>query len=458
MHDLVHYLSEHDPNFRKARLPALYADFQSQRTLNPDGYRANVIAWQDGLSCLAYQGLLSTAEPRSSALILSVDASLLRALQSKQYGQPLALSSAIRDAISSRKFIPVDSFLTSPQTTHPPTLASLTWKAAEWAFGILRSTNRDGGQDILPAGRYVLTGNLDAVCQVFQTQAAGRVTRFDRVFTKLHFRTSFANQLVSASLLSEEDVEVLLVSLSRDRRLIDYDGAVVRIRDSSDESTITQEDAAAASIKELIANIKHQTDILNNRLAQLQNEAKAAMQSNNRIAARAALKSKKLAETSLSQRYSTLNQLEDIAARIEQASDQVQLVKILNSSANALKSLNSRVGGSARVEEVMDQIREQMCETDEVAAILSETTSEHIDESELEEELAALKEGAPQHDAYHEDGIPQEAPAKAQKTHSDSIEFPEPPSEEPSSHAELTPSDVERQVAQLSLKPSQGEI
>ncbi|KAG5984074.1 hypothetical protein E4U55_006106 [Claviceps digitariae] len=457
MHDLVHYLSEHDPNFRKARLPALYADFRSQRTLNPDGYSANVTAWQDGLSCLAYHGLLSNAEPRSSALVLSVDASLLRALGSKQYGQPLALSSAIRDAITCRKFIPVDTFLRPSPMTHPSTLASLTWKAAEWAFGILGSTNRDGGQDVLPTGRYVLTSNVDAVCQAFQAQVAGKATRFDRVFTKLHFRTSIANQLVSGSLLSEEDVEVLLVSLSRDRRLIDYDGAIVRIRDSSDESTITQEDAAAASIKELISNIKHQTEILNNRLIQLQNEAKTALQSSNRIAARAALKSKRLTETSLSQRYSTLNQLEDVAARIEQATDQVQLVKILNSSANALKSLNSRVGGSARVEEVMDQIREQMCETDEVAAILSETTTEQVDEAELDEELAALREGAQQTDASHEVDIPQKTPAKAQETRSDLIELPEPPSEMPSKRVELTTPDMERQVAHLSLEHSQNE-
>jgi len=340
----------------------------------------------------------------------------------------------------------MDSFLSPSPMTHPSTLASLTWKAAGWAFGILKSTNTDGGQDVLPTGRYVLTSNVDAACQAFQTQVAGKVTRFDRVFTKLHFRTLFANHLVPGSVLSEEDVEVLLVSLSRDRHVIDYDGAIVRIRDTSDDSTITQEDAAAASIKELIANISHQIDILNNRIAHLQNEAKTALQSSNRIAARAALKSKKLAETSLSQRYSTLNQLEDVAARIEQASDQVQLVKILNSSANALKSLNSRVGGSARVEEVMDQIREQMCETDEVAAILSETTTEQIDESELDEELAALKEGAQQaqqNDASHELVIPQTA--------SDSIEFPEPPSEMPSNRAELTTPDMERQVAQLSL-------
>ncbi|KAG6018297.1 hypothetical protein E4U43_005714 [Claviceps pusilla] len=343
--------------------------------------------------------------------------------------------------------------------THPSTLASLTWKAAGWAFGgIIESMNRDGGQDVLPTGRYVLTSNLDAVCQAFQTQVTGKVSRFDRVFTKLHFRTLFADQLVPGSLLSDEDVELLLVSLSRDRRLIDYDGAIVRVRDASDESTITQEDAAAASIKELIANIKHQTDILNNRLAQLQNEAKTALQSNNRIAARAALKSKKLAEGSLLQRYSTLSQLEDVAAKIEQASDQVQLVKILNSSANALKSLNSRVGGSARVEEVMDQIREQMCETDEVAAILSETATEQIDEWELDEELAALREGAQQDDARREVDIPQTAPTKAKETSSDSIKFPEPPSEEPSNRAELTTPDMERQVAQLSLEHSQKEV
>ncbi|KAG6005903.1 hypothetical protein E4U21_007537 [Claviceps maximensis] len=457
MHDLVHYLSEHDSKFRKARLPALYADFRSQRTLNPDGYSANVIAWQDGLSCLAYHGLLSNAESRSSALVLSVDASLLRALESKQYGQPLALSSAIRDAISCRKFIPLGSFLSPSPMTHPSTLASLTWKAAGWAFGMLRGTNTDGGQDVLPTGRYVLTSNVDAVCQAFQTQLAGKVTRFDRVFTKIHFQTSIANNLVPGLLLSEEDVEVLLVSLSRDRHLIDYDGAIVRIRDTSDESAISQEDAAAASIKELIANIKHQVDILNSRLAQLHNEAKTALQSSNRIAARAALKSKKLAEMSLSQRYSTLNQLEDVALKIEQASDQVQLVKILDSSASALKSLNSRVGGSARVEEVMDQIREQMCETDEVAAILSETTTEYVDESELDEELAALKEGAQQNEASHEVVVPPSAPAQAQEARPASIEFPEPPSEMPSHRAELTTPDVEKQIAQLSLDRSLDE-
>ncbi|KAG6042287.1 hypothetical protein E4U41_000031 [Claviceps citrina] len=342
--------------------------------------------------------------------------------------------------------------------TYPLTLPSLTWRAAEWTFEKLGIMNRDSGEDVLPRGRYVLTSNVDAVCQAFQAQAAGKVTRFDRVFTKLHFRTSFANQLVPGLLLSEEDVEVLLLSLSRDRHLIDYDGAIVRIRDASDECTITQEDAAAASIKELIANIKHQTDILNNRLVQLQDDAKSALQKNNRIAALAALKSKKLAETSLSRRYATLNQLEDVAAKMEQASDQVQLVKILNSSATALKSLNSRVGGSAPVEELMDQIREQMCETDEVAAILSETTTEHVDEAELDEELAALREGARQQDASsHEAENQQGASTEAQEAQLVLSKLPEPPSASPSNRAEMLTPTMERRVAQLSLEQSQDE-
>ncbi|KAG5986872.1 hypothetical protein E4U52_008174 [Claviceps spartinae] len=447
MHDLLLYLSEHDPNFRKARLPALYADFRPQRTLNPDGYNANVTAWQDGLSFLAYHGLLSNAEPRSSALVLCVDQTLLRALESKQYGQPLALDSAIHDAISRRVFIPMDDFIRqSPRTHPPPTFASLTWKAIEWAFGRLGTQMEKSGQDALPTGRYVLTGNVDAVCQAFQTHAARQATRFDRVFTKLHFRTSLANQLAAETLLSEEDVEVLLLSLSRDRCLIDYDGTIVRIRDPADKSTITQEDVAAASIKELIANVKHQIEILNNRLAQLHNEAKAALQNDNRAAARGALKSKKLAETSLCQRYSILSQLEDVAAKLEQASEQVQLVNIMHSSANALKSLNSRIGGSAQVEQLMEQIRVQMGETDEVAAILSDANAEHVDESELDDELAALKEGVQEH----------EASTEAQEALLALNELTGPPCKIYPDPERMAPT-TERQMAHLSLEDSRGE-
>lgn len=443
----------------RARLPALYADFRSQRTLNPDGYSANVIAWQGGLSCLAYNGLLYNVEPPSSALVLSVDETLSRALESKQYGRPLALSTAIRDAISRRKFIPIDNFLRPSSMTHFLTLSTLTWKAAEWAFGRLGNMNsRDIDEDFLPTGRYVLISNVDAVCQAFQRQAAGKITRFERVFTKLHFRNSFANQLIPGSHLNEEDIEVLLLSLSRDRHLIDYDGAIIRIKDSSDEPPITPEDAAAASIRELIANITHQIEILNKRLVQLQNEAKTAIQSGNRVAALAALKSKKLAETSLSRRYSTLNQLEDVAVKMEQASDQVQLVKVLKSSANALKSLNYRAGGSARVEELMDQIREQMCETDEVAAILSESITEHVNESELDDELAALREEDRQHDTCQEVEIQQREPTKGQEIRSELIELPEPPSEIPSNHGEMITPTIERQVAQLSLGHGKDEM
>ncbi|CCE33808.1 related to protein SNF7 [Claviceps purpurea 20.1] len=316
----------------------------------------------------------------------------------------------------------MDDFIQqSPKSHSPPTFASLTWKAIEWAFGRL-------------------------VCQAFQTQAARQATRFDRVFTKLHFRTSLANQLAAGTLLSEEDIEILLLSLSRDRCLIDYDGTIVRIRDPADKSTITQEDVAAASIKELIANVKHQIEILNNRLAQLHNEAKAALQNDNRAAARGALKSKKLAETSLCQRYSILNQVEDVAAKLEQASEQVQLVNIMHSSANALKSLNSRIGGSAQVEQLMEQIRVQMGETDEVAAILSDANAEHVDELELDDELAALKEGVREHEASTE---AQEALLKLNELTGPPCKiYPDP---------ELIAPTIERQVAHLSLEDSRGE-
>ncbi|KAK2593487.1 hypothetical protein QQS21_008803 [Conoideocrella luteorostrata] len=452
MVDLSSYLSEHDSNFRRARLPALYADFRSQRTLNPDGYRANVVAWQSALSCLAFNGLLSCNGLSSSALIIDIDDSLPRALESKQFGQPLALGTALRDAISHQKLMPVNTFLRTPSQTYSLKISSLPWNAAEWAFRQLGITNQVSSEDTVPNGRYVIISNIETACQTFKRQIAGESSRFDRVFTKLQFRKLVAHQLVPGNALTDEDIEVLLVCLARDKHMIEYDGVIIRIRDPEDELGISQEDAAMASIKELISNIRHQIEVLNGRIEYLQQETRAALERNNRVAAMAKLKSKKMTEASLAKRYMSLNQLEDVAAKIEQATDQVQLIKMMKSSVSALRSLNSQVGSGTQVEELMNQIRQQMSETDEVAAILAESTGEPIDELELDDELAVLENEA------HENEEPKverkednRADTQADKVRSEIDQLPDPPSEIPSSSGQLITPAIETRIANLSL-------
>ncbi|QUC15899.1 uncharacterized protein UV8b_00140 [Ustilaginoidea virens] len=452
MADLAVYLAEHDPNFRRARLPALYADFRPQKTVNPDGYDANVIAWQGALSLLSLNGLLSGHGSESSILILSVDASLRRVLESKEFGQPLALGDVIRQATSRRELVPVGHFSDSASKTHSSKISSLTWGAAEWALKQLGIASGASSEDNLPSGRYVIMRNIELARQALERHVADRITRFDRVFTTVHFKSIFAPQLVPGQRLSDQDIDVLLTYLARDKHLIDYNGVVVRIRNASDNSAISDDDVAVASIKELMSNLRHQADVLTKRVEDLHREAKDALERKNRITAMAVIKSRRLAENCLAKRYTVLHQLEDVAARIEQASDHVEFLKVIKSSALALRNLNTQIGNPDHVHEVMDHIREQMSETDEVGAILAESVGEPIDDSEIDKELAALgneARGNAQADFAAEQ---EEQEAKnVHQLHSESGKLPTPPSEIPASRElSVTPS-IEAVVAELSL-------
>ncbi|KAL7969713.1 Snf7 domain-containing protein [Trichoderma sp. SZMC 28014] len=393
MGELSDYLVEHDPNFRKTRLPALYSDFRSQKTLNPDGYHANVSAWLLALARLASEGLLSRQGSKSSALVFDIDESLRRSLSSKQFGQPLALGTVINEALAQRDLIPLQTFLQSTQNIYQQqqSWSQVPWSVMGWALRQIGVIDPTRGEDKIPKGNYVVMKNVEATSRELGETIAERTSRYDRVFTRAQFQTLFESVLAKDQRLSETDFDVLLKFLSRDKDMIEYNGNTVRIRGVGEERGITEEDASIASIKELMDSLEHQVDLLDKRIEELDQEAKNAVLRKNRVTALAALKSKKRAESSLSTRYATLSQLEEVASRLQQASDQVQLVKVMESSASALQSLNAQIGGPERVGTTMDHLREQMSATDELTAILSEPTGDVVDEGEIDDELEALE-------------------------------------------------------------------
>ena len=249
--------------------------------------------------------------------------------------------------------------------------------------------------DKIPTGEFVALANLETASTNFVKESAELQSSFDRIFTRKQFQARFESSLADGRTLSNADFDVLLVFLSRDKQLVDYDGNVIRIKTASDMSAgITKEDAAVASLKELVADMRVQTNVLSVRVEELARNAKAHVVKNNVVSAKAALRSKKLAESSLVARYSTLNQLEEIASKIQQAHDQIQLVKVMETSTVALQGLNAQVGGVDKVDNVMDKLREQMNEVDEVGDVIAQAGREAvvIDEGELDDELEALEQ------------------------------------------------------------------
>ncbi|KAK4159789.1 Snf7-domain-containing protein [Cladorrhinum sp. PSN259] len=393
---LLDYLVENEPSFRKARLPALYSDFSPKKTLNPDGYAANISAWRRGLSSIVRSGLSPTSaksKTTSSVFVLNCDeAALARAFESKQYGRPLALGEVLKEMVRSGDLIPLNGFLEGKESIY----AKKGWSV--WGIGGWVLTKVVGDWSRVPGGEYVVLENVEGVGKKFVEGGMSEVgeTRFERVFSKAHFGKVFNDGLstgVGKTGLGERDMDVLLRFLSRDKGLLVYDGKTVRVGTEEGEGEeITEEDTSIAQLKELLASLGHQIQILEKRVEELNASARLAVAKQNKVGALAALKSKKLAEATLESRFATVSQLEEVAAKIQQAEDNVQIVKVMESSSDALKSLTARTGGVERVEEVVDRLREQMAATDEIGSIMAEASGrEAIDEGEIDEEFAELE-------------------------------------------------------------------
>ncbi|PSR90605.1 Snf7-domain-containing protein [Coniella lustricola] len=387
MSKALEWLVEHEPSFRKARLPALYSDFRGQRTTNPDGFEANISAWKRGLASIAREGLAGTSNPNH--VVLSADESLLRALESKQYGRPLALGTVIREAAQKQDLIPLQAFLSARNSIYYKSWASIPWNIAAWGFEQLGLTGAFtfGSDDHLPGGQFVIVVNLELAAMAVLEHGSALTSRFERTFSKAQFQTEIGAMLVEGQRLSDTDTEVLLKFMSRDKGILLYDGKTVKLKTPGvQENKITAEDETIASLKELAQYLEHQTMVLEKKIEELTNTAKEAVAKKNRVSALAALRSKKLAETSLQQRFATLNQLEEVGAKIAQAADNVQLVKLMDSSTGVLKDLNAQAGGAERVEEIVDHMREQMTQADEVSSILAEQ-GQVVNEGEIDDEL-----------------------------------------------------------------------
>jgi charged multivesicular body protein 7 len=143
-------------------------------------------------------------------------------------------------------------------------------------------------------------------------------------------------------------------------------------------------------MKTLIANLNRQIVRLEQKVNELNATTKIALHNKSRISALSALRSKKLTENTLKQRSDTLNQLQEVYNKIEQAADQVEIVRVMEASAGVLRGLHAQTGGVERVEDVVEELREEMSKVEEIGNIVSET-GPVIDEGEIDDELEALE-------------------------------------------------------------------
>lgn len=377
----------------RARLPALYSDFRPLLTLNPDGFVANVEAWKKGLAAAAKEGRIPGS--RNDLLLLKVDEDLMRSLETEEWGRPLALGTVMRDAIEKKDMIPLPDYMAAKGSLYQRSWGISPWQIVSWGLQQIGLTGGYSGEDTVPPGKLVIVSNVEEASKEVIRQMASHTSRVDRIFSKQMFYRSFRDILGEKNHISHDDLEVLLKYLSRDKAQAAYDGRIVKFKGQSDlqPPVITPEDATTASLKNLIVDLETQVGTLTERVDKLSITAHSAVSRKNRVAAIAALRSKKIAESHLDKQSAVLGQLEEVFAKIGQAVDQVELVRVMEGSTGVLKALHKEMGGVERVDDVVDQLKEQMTQVNEAGDVIAETGQQAgaVDEDEVDDELEAME-------------------------------------------------------------------
>lgn len=368
------------------RLPSLYSDFRRLRTNNPNGFLANVTTWKTVLSAASRQGVLPNTQ---DTLILHTGEELVSSLATREWGRPLALGTVVSEAVQAGDFIPLDTFLRQTESVyykawiHP-------WAILSRGLETAGLKARVAADERLKEGAFVLLKNVEDSANTILQQIAQRPNNVGRVFTLGLFAKEFTTLLSPDSKFSEADLNVLVKFISRDLREASVSGTTIKFKnDNEDPSPVTENDTTIAKLKALVSSFHSQIDLLATKVSQCNIKARMALVDKNKIVALAALKSRKIAESTLQARVKAVGQIEEVLGNIEQAADNVELVTQLQRSTQVLKILNKQTGGVEKVEEVMDALKEQMDNVEEVTRIIGEGEVQ-LDESEVEEELKEM--------------------------------------------------------------------
>ncbi|KAK4984640.1 hypothetical protein LTR50_006490 [Elasticomyces elasticus] len=396
MSELLDFLRTHEEAFRsRARLASLYSDFRSQRAANPDGYAANTSAWLHALTSASRAGLVPSSRPggtgAGNTLVLETGEALARALQTREWGRPLALGAVVRDAVARGRLVPLGEFLGRSGSAFARRWGPSAGQVVGWALRLIGVGGEgDGdGEERLDGGSFVVVASVEAAADsLLSALSATSTSNTSRIYTRSLFESTFANILdpTGAHPLTATDFSILLTYLSRDKPTLTHTATTIKLKSPTDPAPtpITTEDETIATLRSLILDLAAQTTTLHTRISALDSQIRTAIRAQQAATAKSLLRSKKLAAGTLAQRADALARLEDVFAAIERAADQVEMVRVMRASSAVLKTLHERVGGVEGVQGVVEELREGMEGVEEVGAALSLVGREGVGGEEVD--------------------------------------------------------------------------
>lgn len=390
---LLDYILQHEDAFKNQyRINSLFSDFRQQREVNPEGYQANITAWTKALSDAARAGVIPTQGTTCDILSIRTGEELVRGLAHPVYGKPECLPSVLHEAVQKREMVPLKDFLNAKESIYKTSWIPSPWQMMQWGLRQVGVLGKSGAPNKLAANNFVVVKNVEVAADEILNKMKEHTSAADRVLSRADFLKRFQTIMSPAAPLTINDLNILLVHMARDKQAISYNANTIKFKPELEAvpAPITQEDEAIVGLRDTLANINAQIHPLMEKVALASAAAKEAVAGKQIVRAKAALRTKKLAETALAQRSDVALQLEGVYHQLQQAADQVEIVEAMRAGADALKTLNDKVGGAEGVQGVVDAVNEQMATTDEIANIIDEG-NQPLDEGEIDDEFEALE-------------------------------------------------------------------
>lgn len=371
------------PLFTKTRLYSLYSDFRKLKEANPDGFEANLIAWKSLIDEFFQKGLFS------HWFVLDTDG-LMEELVLPEYGKPMALDFVLDELIKCGDLIPLKSFENESIYAKKWVKPLLTWAVDKF---IMDTSYKVGDKkNNLKSDRLISKKVLESyvfeLLEKINKESDKSKLLFDRIQFKKYIESLNIKINGKAPKLTDLDYEILLKYLNREKPKLNFNDEIIKF--SLDE--ITEQDEAIVQLKTTIEDSHLKSEELNDKINLLDIKIKESLKSKNRELAKNLLRSKKIAQDSLIKQIETINQLDSVLFKIDEASSNIQLLNALEIGASLLKSLNNEIGGVERVEEIMDEIIDEKTKTDEISQEINKlsTPIDGIDEEEIDQEYEEM--------------------------------------------------------------------
>eukprot|EP00698_Gefionella_okellyi_P006442 TRINITY_DN15792_c0_g1_i1.p1 TRINITY_DN15792_c0_g1~~TRINITY_DN15792_c0_g1_i1.p1 ORF type:complete len:446 (-),score=97.09 TRINITY_DN15792_c0_g1_i1:220-1530(-) len=310
---------------------------------------------------------------------------------------PKCLAQVLEDMTRSGEIAPLNSFL--PTTTQSTggmkgwLYSNLVAKPASWAWSKLSKTDI---QSTRFASARVIQVLADAMLDEHYKRTGQGACLIDHIVPMDELRTIPMDG--PRSEYSEETLCALVGHLCSTQRaaLVNAGssgpGVKFAARQGAKVSNVTEGDCAVAQLRSTDRKLKQQVDRLRTKSEERMEQVRLALQAKNRTAAAAHLKHQKLLLSMYNKRAATLDSVQQILLKLEQAESDAEVLRAYKTGTQLMRQTTAQVSPED-AEEVLADLQDAFADQAEVDRVLTDSGSLAMSETEreeLEEELAQL--------------------------------------------------------------------